>query len=229
MARTMLSFMVKLLAYMRSLPFEMWRRQNNVHPSNVIEDKPDGRTHDSEAITVEDRVLPCVKRLQRLETLLEELSKKPAEIPLEKDQMLLQSLDRIKSIEFDLEKTKRVLHATVMKQLEITELLEKLQESKFRQRRRSCKKECLAEDVTGSGTSIEEWQGRQPFFPAHPFYIESVLLVFFLCNSFSVFVPFDLSSLLLLLLLPLSSQMIFLVPALLQRAGTSSRPRKLAL
>uniref|UniRef100_A0A5B6ZWR9 Putative phosphatidylinositol/phosphatidylcholine transfer protein SFH13 n=1 Tax=Davidia involucrata TaxID=16924 RepID=A0A5B6ZWR9_DAVIN len=137
MARTLISFMVKLLAYIRSLPFEIWRRQNNVHPSNVIEDKPDSRTPGAEAVT-EDRVLPCVRRLQKLEKLLEELNKKPAEIPLEKDQMLQQSLDRIKSVEFDLEKTKRVLHATVMKQLEITDLLEKLQESKFRQRRLLC-------------------------------------------------------------------------------------------
>ncbi|PNX81741.1 sec14p-like phosphatidylinositol transfer family protein [Trifolium pratense] len=53
-------------------------------------------------------------------------------MPLEKEQMLMDSLDRIKSVEFDLERTKRVLHAAVMKQLEITDLLENMQQSKFR-------------------------------------------------------------------------------------------------
>uniref|UniRef100_A0A5B6ZXC4 Putative phosphatidylinositol/phosphatidylcholine transfer protein SFH13 n=1 Tax=Davidia involucrata TaxID=16924 RepID=A0A5B6ZXC4_DAVIN len=138
LASTVIHFMVKLLAFVRSLPFEIWRRQNNIHPSNVIDDKPDSHSPDAEVVSEEDRVLPCVQRLQRVEKLLEELNNKPAEIPLEKEQMLHQSLDRIKSIEFDLEKTKRVLHATVMKQLEITELLDNLQESKCRQRRLWC-------------------------------------------------------------------------------------------
>lgn len=80
-----------------------------MYPSNVIEDKPDIHPpHRAEAVTEEDRVLPCVERLQKVEKVLEELKNKPAEIPKEKDQMLLHSLDRIKSVEFDLEKTKRV-------------------------------------------------------------------------------------------------------------------------
>jgi hypothetical protein len=61
-----------------------------------------------EAVNEEDRVLPCIERLQRLENVFEELSCKPAEIPLEKEQMLVESLDRIKSVEADLEQTKRV-------------------------------------------------------------------------------------------------------------------------
>ncbi|KAA8527126.1 hypothetical protein F0562_008645 [Nyssa sinensis] len=137
-ARKVICFTVKLLAFIHSLPFESWRRQNNIHPSNVIEDKPDSHSPDAEAVSEEDRVLPCVQRLQRVEKLLEELCNKPAEIPLEKEQMLQESLDRIKSIESDLEKTKRVVHATVMKQLEITEELQKLQESKCHQRRLFC-------------------------------------------------------------------------------------------
>ncbi|GAU48383.1 hypothetical protein TSUD_118090 [Trifolium subterraneum] len=51
---------------------------------------------------------------------------------LEKEQVLMDSLDRIKSVEFDLEKTKWVLHAVVMKQLEITDLLENMQQSRCR-------------------------------------------------------------------------------------------------
>ena len=63
---------------------------------------------DAEAISQEDHVVPCVQRLQRLEIFLEELNKKPSKIPLEKEQMFNQSLERIKSVELDLDKTKRV-------------------------------------------------------------------------------------------------------------------------
>lgn len=135
-ARTLISFVVKLLAFIRNLPISSWRRQNNIYPSNAIDDDPDSRSPvHAETVRQEDRILPCVQRLQRVEKLLEEISKKPAEIPLEKEEMLLQSMDRIKSVEFDLDRTKRTLHATVVKQFEIANLMENLQESKFRQRR----------------------------------------------------------------------------------------------
>ncbi|KAM7492816.1 hypothetical protein LguiA_035737 [Lonicera macranthoides] len=130
-ARSAITFVVKLLSIIRSLPIES--RQNNIYPSNALEEeKPDVPSPAHEVVSEEDCVLPCVERLERLEKLMEELNNKPAVIPLEKDQMLLQSMDRIKSVEFDLEKTKRVLHATVVKQLEIAGLMESLQESKCR-------------------------------------------------------------------------------------------------
>lgn len=106
-ARTAVTFVVKLLSIIRSLPIES--RQNNIYPSNALEEeKPDVPSPAHEAVSEDHRVLPCVERLERLEKLMEELNNKPAVIPLEKDQMLLQSMDRIKSVEFDLEKTKRV-------------------------------------------------------------------------------------------------------------------------
>ncbi|URE15365.1 CRAL/TRIO domain, partial [Musa troglodytarum] len=73
---------------------------------------------------IEDRLSPCLERLQRLEMMFDELTNKHAEIPFEKERVLLESWDRIKHIEFDLEKTKRVLHATVVKQLDIAESLD---------------------------------------------------------------------------------------------------------
>lgn len=136
--RALMSFLAKMLALIRSLPLESWRRHNNVCPSNVVEDTAECRPPNAEAVSEEDRILPCVQRLQKLEELFEELNNKPAEIPLEKEQMLHQSLDRIKSVEIDLDKTKRVLHATVVKQLEIAQLLENLQQSKCHQRRLFC-------------------------------------------------------------------------------------------
>ncbi|CAL5405208.1 unnamed protein product [Camellia sinensis] len=123
--------LMSLMAKLPSSPIESWRRQNNIYPSNVTEDTMESRPTGAEAVSVEDPVVPCVQRLQRLEKLLEELNNKPAEIPWEKEQMLDRSLDRIKSVEVDLEKTKRVLHTTVVKQVEIAQLLENLQQSKF--------------------------------------------------------------------------------------------------
>ncbi|CAN6479576.1 unnamed protein product [Victoria cruziana] len=80
---------------------------------------------------------PCFERLQRLETMINELSKRPPEIPEEKEGLLLDSLDRIKSVESDLEKTKKALHGMVLKQYELAESMEKLQDSKA-QRRALC-------------------------------------------------------------------------------------------
>lgn len=107
MAKLLISFMVKLVAFACSLTLKFWTRQNNIHPSNLVEHNADG--HSTAVGTVsEDLVRPCIERLQSLEKLVEELSNKPAAIPLEKEQMLMESLERIKSVEFDLEKTKRV-------------------------------------------------------------------------------------------------------------------------
>ncbi|KAI7758353.1 hypothetical protein M8C21_013714 [Ambrosia artemisiifolia] len=82
-----------------------------------------------------DQILPCLERLKKLEKMVEELRTKPAQLPAEKEQMLQHSMDRIKSIELDLDKTKITLHATLVRQLEIAELMERLQQLKFCQRR----------------------------------------------------------------------------------------------
>ncbi|XP_057983685.1 phosphatidylinositol/phosphatidylcholine transfer protein SFH13-like isoform X2 [Malania oleifera] len=135
LARALVSFVVKLLALIRSQRFEFWRWHNNIHPCDSMGGTVNVHSPAAEAVEEEDRVIPCIQRLQRLEKDLEEISNKPTEIPLEKEQILMESLDRIKSVEYDLEKTKRVLHATVVKQLEIAALLDNLRESKFHQRK----------------------------------------------------------------------------------------------
>ncbi|KAJ7963486.1 Phosphatidylinositol/phosphatidylcholine transfer protein [Quillaja saponaria] len=137
-SRMLIFFLDRLVTFFHSLCSEFWRTHNNVYPSDLIGSNISDHAPAVEAVNEEDRVLPCVQRLQRLEKVFEELSNKPAGIPPEKEQILMESLDRIKSVEFDLKKTKRVLHATVMKQLEITELLENLRDSKCRQRRLFC-------------------------------------------------------------------------------------------
>ncbi|KAL0362987.1 UNVERIFIED_CONTAM: Phosphatidylinositol/phosphatidylcholine transfer protein SFH13 [Sesamum calycinum] len=134
MSRTLLSILIRPFAFMRNVPVEYWRSQSNIYPPNGLENEPETNTHSSihvKAVAEEDRILPCVQRLQRLESLLEQLNSKPAEIPIEKDQILQQSLDRIKCVEFDLENTKRVLDTAVLKQLQIADLLENMREAKF--------------------------------------------------------------------------------------------------
>lgn len=108
-AKVLIYIVVRLFAIFRSLPFES--RRTDVHPSNVIEHNSDFHSPSgTETVTEEDHIHPCVERLQKVEQILEELKNKPAQIPKEKDQMLLHSLERIKSVEFDLDKTKKVSH-----------------------------------------------------------------------------------------------------------------------
>ncbi|XP_030934708.1 phosphatidylinositol/phosphatidylcholine transfer protein SFH9 isoform X2 [Quercus robur] len=72
---------------------------------------------------------PLWKRLQQLETTVNDLVSKPTKIPQEKDDMLRESLSRIKSIEYDLQKTKKALLATASKQVELADSLENLKEN----------------------------------------------------------------------------------------------------
>ena len=106
--RGLATFLFRLFTIFRCIRLEFWRRQNNIYPSNLIEHNTSSHPLAVEATSEEDRVLPCIQRLQRLEKVFDELNNKPAEIPLEKEKLLMESLDRIKNVEFDLEKTKRV-------------------------------------------------------------------------------------------------------------------------
>ncbi|XVF03535.1 hypothetical protein REPUB_Repub05bG0002500 [Reevesia pubescens] len=139
-AKMLIALLVRLAAFIRTVRFDFWIKPNYIHPSILMESNTNSHSNSTapEDFNEEDLVLPCIERLQKLEKAFKELSSKPAEIPIEKEKMLMESLDRIKSVEFDLHKTKQVLHATVMKQLEIAELLENIRASKFRQRRLFC-------------------------------------------------------------------------------------------
>ncbi|XP_021854029.1 phosphatidylinositol/phosphatidylcholine transfer protein SFH9 isoform X2 [Spinacia oleracea] len=79
---------------------------------------------------IDDSVLdPCWKRLQHLEQLVTDLVNRPSRIPADKEETILESLKRIKAIEYDLQKTKKALFATASKQVELAESLENLKES----------------------------------------------------------------------------------------------------
>ncbi|RAL42246.1 hypothetical protein DM860_012029 [Cuscuta australis] len=85
-----------------------------------------------------DPLHPCCQRLQHLEKAVTELLNKPTEIPPEKEHILLDSLDRIKSIEYDLQKTKKALFATASQQVELAESLELLKDESFNKGTQSC-------------------------------------------------------------------------------------------
>ncbi|GMI63829.1 hypothetical protein like AT1G55690 [Hibiscus trionum] len=139
MAKMLITLLVKLVAFVRAFQCGFWRMPNNIHHLNMMESNTKSHSNSTAPKVVnEDHVLPCIERLQKVEKAFEELSNKPAGIPIEKEKMLMESLDRIKSVELDLHKTKQVLHATVMKQIEIAELIENIHNSKRCRRRIFC-------------------------------------------------------------------------------------------
>lgn len=75
---------------------------------------------------------PCWQKLQHLEATVTELLKKRTKIPQEKDDMLLDSMSRIRSIEYDLQKTKKALLLTASKQVELAVSLESLTTASLR-------------------------------------------------------------------------------------------------
>ncbi|XP_010536783.1 PREDICTED: phosphatidylinositol/phosphatidylcholine transfer protein SFH14 isoform X2 [Tarenaya hassleriana] len=116
--KALATFLLKLVAPSRFLWPCNCRRNSQIDMSNPLD---------------RSRILQCVDRLQRLEIELEELKKKPVTIPSEKEKLLMESLERIKTLEQDLDKTKRVVNDTISKQLNITEALE----AKHQRRRRT--------------------------------------------------------------------------------------------
>ncbi|GJN03881.1 hypothetical protein PR202_ga21373 [Eleusine coracana subsp. coracana] len=80
----------------------------------------------------------CLQRLDNLESLCNHLATKSPQIPEDKELMLLNSFERIKSVEADLERTKRVLQAAVVKQKALVETLESVQEPSRVRKRMFC-------------------------------------------------------------------------------------------
>lgn len=62
----------------------------------------------SNCSTEKDYAIPCLERLKRLEHLVTELNQRSPRIPPEKEKLIVESLNRISSIECDLKKTQHV-------------------------------------------------------------------------------------------------------------------------
>lgn len=153
--RKLVPFILKLSGLIRGVFFEYWRKQAYASRTSALEERQESSSSAyGEVVHKADEALSCMERLHRLEMLFEEIKRKPAEIPAEKDQMIQQSMERIKSVEVDLDKTKRVcliidsyitlnldystvmfyifqqvLHTAVVKQFKIAELLKNLKQS----------------------------------------------------------------------------------------------------
>ncbi|XP_035814611.1 phosphatidylinositol/phosphatidylcholine transfer protein SFH13 isoform X3 [Zea mays] len=129
-SRRVVAIFLEVLSFLR---FFIRRRQ---HSENVHSHTATAPSSLANLQTIkEDRVNPCLERLDRLESMFNQLSKKPPELPEDKDRAIQDSFDRIKSIEFDLQKTKKVLHATVIKQMQMAETLEAVTEPDLRRRK----------------------------------------------------------------------------------------------
>jgi len=131
--RLLLAFIVKVFAFFHIVRSQQETRVNNLlppaEPELISDDHPAVETFNV------DHISPVIERLQRLEGKVDELGSKPPAIPVEKERSLLESWDRIKCIESDLERTKKVLQATVRKQLESAESLEEVIRSSLPRRR----------------------------------------------------------------------------------------------
>ncbi|KAL3604723.1 hypothetical protein D5086_005582 [Populus alba] len=134
-ASLLVQFVLNLLLWMylklpwtgRALSSQRDSQLKNQHDS-LLEDSSSQVQGVSQEIK-EEPPHPCWQRLQNLETMVNELGSKPTRIPPEKEDMLLESLSRIKSIEHDLQKTKKALLATASRQVELAESLESLKEN----------------------------------------------------------------------------------------------------
>ncbi|XP_019450105.1 PREDICTED: phosphatidylinositol/phosphatidylcholine transfer protein SFH9-like isoform X5 [Lupinus angustifolius] len=74
---------------------------------------------------------PLLQRLQNLEAVVTEMTNKPRTIPPEKEDILQESLSRIKSIEYDLQKTKKALTASASRHVELAEYIDILKAGRF--------------------------------------------------------------------------------------------------
>lgn len=104
--------MVKLLAWVYIVVPGVSKLFKKNDDENVLDNQQrlehvDSSSNSSEAKIVEHH--PCWQRLQHLENVVTELVNKPVKIPPEKDDILLESMNRIKGIEYDLQKTKKVI------------------------------------------------------------------------------------------------------------------------
>jgi hypothetical protein len=133
---TAIDFLFKLVACI----YLVFHTLGNLFAKNNVDQQPETRpvaeladSSSSENILPadEDYLTPCRLRLQQLESLVTELINKPTTIPQEKNDILVESLNRIKSIEFDLQKTKKALIATASKQLQLADSLENLREDRI--------------------------------------------------------------------------------------------------
>ncbi|KAM0854179.1 hypothetical protein ACQ4PT_050583 [Festuca glaucescens] len=135
LVKLVVTALIKIFSFFRLFISVPLRRLQSANPPTApvpAAEKPQTRTVSDTDMSA------CLLRIENLESMCNQLASKPPEIPEDKEQVLLNSFERIRSIEADLERTKRVLHATVAKQQSLVETLEAVQESSSVRRRLFC-------------------------------------------------------------------------------------------
>jgi hypothetical protein len=105
-AKLLLVLIVKIFAFFHIAYGQQAMRITN--PTPPAEPEPISEDHPTVETFSVDHISPVIEHLQRLEGKVDELGSRPPEIPLEKERSLLESWNRIKSIESDLDRTKKV-------------------------------------------------------------------------------------------------------------------------
>lgn len=105
LVRLFVTALIKIFSFIRLFISRAERRLETVHHS--IPPVPAAEEPQPQTISNEE-MCSCLQRLDNIESLCNHLASKPPQIPEDKELMLLSSFERIKSIEADLERTKRV-------------------------------------------------------------------------------------------------------------------------
>lgn len=103
MTFTFITILFKILSFFHALISKVERSFKSV---SVIGDLRRDNVGDIDEDTV--GVESCLKRLDSLESVVKQINRHPLETPVRKDRVLLDSFDRIRLLEHDLEKTKKV-------------------------------------------------------------------------------------------------------------------------
>lgn len=104
MTFTFITILFKIISFFHAFISKMERSFKSV--SVMGGDLRRGNVGDTDEDMV--GVESCLKRLDSLESVVKQINRHPLETPARKDRVLLDSFDRIRSLEHDLEKTKKV-------------------------------------------------------------------------------------------------------------------------
>ncbi|GLJ07817.1 hypothetical protein SUGI_0074670 [Cryptomeria japonica] len=135
----LMAFLLKLVAFFRIFKTGLQRGHisDRDHSSHLERTMGPANKKKSESIPEpEDAridVLPSLfMRLEKMEQDIDHFNTKSMQIPPEKEEMLFDTLIRMKRLENELEGTKKVLQDTILKQVELNETLEHMKASKSR-------------------------------------------------------------------------------------------------
>lgn len=124
--KKVLGFIHKVLSYIFLLFFGLLKFLSRHIVKSFSNEKNTPQFVNASSPVKNDLLHPCEEKLKQLEAMVAELSSKPSRIPQEKEEMLVESMNRIRSMEYDLQKTKKALFATASKQMELEESIETL-------------------------------------------------------------------------------------------------------